>query len=91
MANVWILTSDKPTGDGRMTGIWLRDLGFKLIEAGVEINLQRLDGQKARATLSAKGIEVLQVFDPYKEVTRQGATSMGEGRFRADVGADLNS
>lgn len=82
--NTIILTSDDK-GD-RSAGVWLRDLGFQLIEAGVEINLTRSEGDAAREVLAQRGLEVAQVVEAFgpsaDTVRRAGATrAAGGGSF----------
>ncbi len=75
-----ILTGDA-RGD-RPIGTWLRDIGFKLVEMGCEINIMRADGAVAQELLADRGMEVVQVVDAYA-----AANHLGHLRQPARAGA----
>jgi len=55
----------KPT---QPVGSWMRDLGFKLIELGVEANMMQLVGQDAKSFLLKKGVEFMVTYDVLEPV-----------------------
>lgn len=77
-----ILTGDA-RGD-RTVGIWLRDLGFKLIEAGCEITISRMDGAAAQEMLANRGMEVVQVVDAYSNAAAIARNSKAGTRAYVD-------
>jgi hypothetical protein len=65
------------TGDARgekPVGTWLRDLGFKLVEVGAEVNIMKLTGMDAQQLLESKGMEVVHVVDAYETAMPKAPT-----------------
>ncbi len=69
----WILTGE--TKSEKTAGHFLRDLGFQLIEAGVEIHLMRMSSDAAKALLAERGIEVGLVVDPFDRAVASTASA----------------